>query len=605
MEKRRLRNARLLAAIAAGAVATGALAGAALHSFGQERPMSAAGEVVPNAQAACVALAGKSIPASAIKEPTSGAVVTSAVYKTAVPDHMGVRRGRGPAPAGRATPAGRGPATPVLIQGTPNYCEVLIDIKPVDPKAPPVKVEVNLPTDWNGKSLQFGGGGYNGRLVTGVQPSINAPPQTPLPLTQGYLTSGTDSGHEGFQADWALNNEALTNFAYAAYGKTHDAAWFLAKLYYGKAPAYSYFMGSSEGGHEAMTVAQRFPTDFDGVVAIDPVMNTNALQTFGNYVGGILQGRPGGWLDGKVQLVNDTILAACDAKDGITDGVVSNYANCKPAADAALSAKRCPSGRDDGPSCFSRAQLAVVMAALNGYRFDFPLANGIRAYSGYGYGGEEVEGNWSRWVVGSTAPTAPPQRGGGGIYNFGSIYVRYFIARNPGFNPLTYNPDKFKARVLQLSAMWDSTNPNLSAFFAHGGKLILREDMGDAAQSPWTGLNYWDAVVAKMGRAKVDQSFAAYVATGLPHVSGGIPAGTPNAPSYGIPGRVDLLARINNWVEKGVAPPPQLTLVNEQPKPPFDVTASKPMCRYGTYPRYVGATPAGGNDAKNYSCVPN
>jgi Tannase and feruloyl esterase len=295
-----LNDGRFLWVMVVGAIVTVGLTGAGSHSYAQERPMSAAGKVVLNAQVACAALSGKSIPAFAMGLPTGGGVVTSAVYKTAVPNQMGVPPGFDPAPAGRSARAGHGPATPVLIQGTPNYCKLLIDIKPADPKAPPVRVEVNLPTDWNGKSLQFGGG-YNGRLVTGLQGVIDAGPQTPLPLTQGYLTSGTDSGHEGMvPADWALNDEALTNFAYAAYGKTHDAAWFLAKRYYGKASLYSYFTGSSEGGHEAMTVAQRFPTDFDGVISIDPVMNESALQTFGDYVGGILQSRPGGWLDGQV-----------------------------------------------------------------------------------------------------------------------------------------------------------------------------------------------------------------------------------------------------------------------------------------------------------------
>jgi len=251
-------------------------------------------------------------------------------------------------------------------------------------------------------------------------------------------------------------------------------------------------MGGSEGGREAMMMAQRYPADYDGIVSIDPVMNWSGLQTFGNYVGGILQSRPGGWLNGKTQLVHDTVLSACDALDGISDGVVSN---CKTAADLALAAKRCPSGADEGAACFSDAQLAVVNAAHTGYTF--------------------------------------------------------------------------------------------------------------TAQSPLTGLNYWDAVVAKMGRETVDQFFAAYVATGLPHTSGGNNAGASNAPGYGIPGRVDLLAVLDNWVERGTKPADQYALTNRKALPPYEVEASKPMCRYGSYPKFVGTGSASGSLAENYTCAPN
>lgn len=545
--------------------------------------------VVANAPAACAALAGKTVPAAAIGEPTTGATVTLATYKPAVAD----------APNSTNT---------AIVQGTPDYCELQVDIKPVDPSAPVIKSQVNLPTSWNGKKLQFGGGGYNGTLITGVQPSRNAGPETPMPLTQGYMTAGTDSGHQApTGADpfaFALNAEALVNFAYASYKKTHDVAVQLGQLYYAKTPMKSYYLGGSEGGREALTMAQRYPADYDGIVAIDPVMNWTGLQTFGNHVGGILQSAPGAWLGAKWQLVHDTVAGACDALDGIADNVVSNYRSCKPAADAALAAKRCPSGADEGAGCFSDAQLAVVNAAHAGYSFSFPLANGMTSYAGFAYGSEGLPGNWSRWMAGTLPPTAGPAATGiSQLYTYGNAYVRYFIAQNPAFDPLTYNPANFQARVQQVSSMMDATNPDLSAFFARGGKLILREDLSDGAQSPVNGLNYWDAVVAKMGLSTVDQFFAAYVATGLPHTSGGIGAGTANAPAYGTPGRIDLLAQLENWVEKGAKPASQLTLVNREALPPYTVTASKPLCRYGTYPRYQAAGTAGGSDAANYACV--
>ncbi len=554
-------------------------------------PAFATPVVVPNAASACTAMLGKTVVAFDIGEPTNGAVVTAATLKPAVADAPNA-------------------ANTALVLGNPEYCELVVEIKPLDATAPVVKSQVNLPTSWNGKKLQFGGSGYNGSVVTGLDASRGAPVNVARPLTQGYMTAGTDSGHQNQTGveifAFALNNEALANFGYAAYKTTHDVAVRLGLQFYGsdKRPLKSYYMGGSEGGREGMMMAQRYPNDFDGIIAVDPVMNWSGLQTFGNWVGGIQQSAPGAWLGGKTQLVHDTVVAACDSLDGIADGVVSNYKACKPLADAALAAKRCASGTDEGATCLSTAQLSTINAAHTGYTFSFALANGMRSYAGFNYGGEGLAGNWAQWLVGTTNPAAGPTAAGiNQVYQFGNGYVRYFIAQNKDFNPLTYDPNAFQARVLQVSQTMDATNPDLSAFFARGGKLILREDLADTAQSPFTGLNYWDAVVARLGQSTVDNSFAAYVATGLPHTSAGIAAGGANAPSYGIPGRVDLLPVLEAWAERGVKPADQYALTLTQPLAPFTVTASKPLCRYGSFPKYVGTAAGGGSQAGNYVCA--
>jgi hypothetical protein len=572
------------------AVAIAVLATASLAACGSDDDDGTATSLAQT-PATCTALLGRTVAASAIGEPSTGAVVTAATYQVASPDTINT--------AGTA-----------VVQGTPDYCQLLVDIKPVDPAAPLIKSQVNLPTAWNGKKLQFGGAGYNGSLVTGLDVSRNAGPDVPLPITQGYMTAGTDSGHQN-QANvevqaFALNDEALVNMGYASYKKTHDVAVELGTAYYGKKPTRSYYMGGSEGGREGMMMAQRYPADYDGIVVLDPVMNWSGLQTFGNYAGGILQSRPGAWLGGKTQLVHDTVVAACDALDGIADKVVSNYRNCKTPADAALAALRCPSGNDEGATCLSTAQLAVVNGLHAGFTFNFPLANGMTTYAGFGYGGEGLPGNWSTWTVGTVAPTftaAPNVAGINNIFNFGNGYIRYFIAKNKDFNPLAYDPSAFTARVQAVSAIMDATNPDLSAFFARGGKMILKEDMADNAQSPFTGLNYWDAVVARLGRDTVERSFVAYANPGLPHTSNGIAAGTTNAPTYGIPGRVNLLGALEAWVEKGTKPADQLTIVSTTALPPYTATAAKALCRYPNYPRYVGTSPAGGNVASNYVCT--
>ena len=300
--------------------------------------------VVSGAASACAALNGKTIDAASIGEPTTGAVVTAATYKPAVAD--------APNAAGTAT-----------VPGTPDYCQTLIDIKPVDPAAPVIKAEVNLPASWTGKSLQMGGGGLNGTLVTGLTGARADGLETPLPLTRGYMTLGTDSGHQNATgvntATFALNNEAFTNYAYASYKKTRDVGVQLSLAYYGHRPLKAYYIGGSEGGREGMIMAQKYPADFDGIVAIDPVIRLIGLWQFQLLMGQV-QGTPGSYLGGKIQLIHDTVQAACDALDGIQDRVVSNYKACKPLADAALAARRCASGTDEGATCFSDAQLAAL-----------------------------------------------------------------------------------------------------------------------------------------------------------------------------------------------------------------------------------------------------
>ncbi|WDF74505.1 tannase/feruloyl esterase family alpha/beta hydrolase [Novosphingobium sp. KACC 22771] len=582
--------------------------------FGLSTPaMAAPYSLAADPARRCLDLAPVSIPAARLGEPSAGAKVVSAQYHR---------------------------AGEIKLQGldgsatfqTPDYCEVRIDILPLDPKAPPIHSQVNLPFPWNGKKLQFGGSGYNGFLQTGVQPSRNAPIHAQLPLNRGYMTAGTDSGHQitisgggdqrgsgasaGSAGDdpraasarqyaFAANDEALRNFGYAAYKKTHDAAVALGFMFYGRKPSRSYYLGGSEGGREAMTMAQRYPGDYDGIIAIDPVMNWTGLQTFSNHIGGQLQAVPDGWLGAKTGLLAQIVRDTCDSADGIADKVISAPTACLAPAAKALASHRCPTGRDEGPACFSDAQLAVLRAAHRGYDFPFPLANGVTHYAGYLPGSEDLPGAWSKWEAGTTKPTAanPDDPSVSRLYQLGSVYVRHFIALDAGFNTLTYDPRQFQKRVLEVSRIMDATNPDLRAFHARGGKLILREDLADSGQGPFNSLQYRDAVARLMGQKTTDAFFAAYVATGLPHTSGGIDPGTPGAPAYGIPGRIDLLDVLEDWVERGRKPGAALILTLHDPAQPERVTASKPMCRYGTWPFFTGQPGEGANGSK-YECRP-
>jgi feruloyl esterase len=220
----------------------------------------------------CASLAGKTIGATDIGLPTTGASLTAATLVAAT--------------------------APQNTNG--EYCLVTAAIHPVDPTAPNILIEVNLPTTWNNKALQMGGGGYNGTVRTGLG-TVPAGTST-APLAQGYATFGGDSGHEGAGASFARNHESLVNYGYAALKKTHDVALKVINTYYGQKPRRVYFAGGSTGGREALTVAARFPRDYDGVLAEAPTANFTGLRMFGQWIGRPEYNVPGGFVDRNKQL---------------------------------------------------------------------------------------------------------------------------------------------------------------------------------------------------------------------------------------------------------------------------------------------------------------
>jgi feruloyl esterase len=477
---------------------------------------------------------------------------------------------------------------------------VLGVISPVDPKAPNITFQINLPASWNGKALQFGGGGFNGTLVTGLGRVAGAPPDVEAPLAQGFVTFGTDSGHQNAslpeEQAFALNEEALVNFAHAAYKKTRDVAMDVIERYYERRPSRLYFAGLSEGGREALTVAQRFPADYDGVISVVPVIaHTGLLHA--DHRSGMVQ-QDGGWMNpAAVALLHEAVLGACDMLDGLADGIVSNYEGCNAAF--RVETLRCREGQSGGNDCLSDKQIAAVKAVHSPYEFPFPLANGIRTYPGVGYGGENQPGGFQSGIAGSQAPTASARTGSGQAtqWTFANAYVRYFMARDANADPMTYNPAAHAARVREISELLDSTNPDLSAFHRRGGKIILKEHSADYIQSPFAGIEYYKSVVARMGQPTVDQFMRLYVAPGLNHGGTGV-SGTTGKP---IPHYVDLLGVLDRWVDQGQAPPDPLIETEQAAAPPFATTASRPLCRYPNFPKYTGAgDPAA---ASSFTCA--
>lgn len=475
------------------------------------------------------------------------------------------------------------PAGASLQPALPQHCRVLGAIGPVDPKAPPINFQVNLPTKWNGRAVQYGGGGYNGVLITGTALAPAGRPDRPAPLARGYVTYGTDSGHQNapgvpLQA-FSLNDEALVNFAHASQKKVKDVAVALIERRYGRKPERVYYVGSSQGGREGLTMAQRYPADFDGIFSRVPVISFVGLQHADTRNGIALMGF--GWIGhAQVKLVHDAVLAACDAADGITDGLVADYAGCVKRFD--VSKLRCSSGNSG--NCLSEAQIKAVQALHSPYRFDFELANGVRTYPGRLLGGENTPGTfpvggWRAWYSGDSPPASPPAPTNGRAWQYSGGGVQYLYARDGSFDLRAYDPDKFRARVQQMSALLDSTNPDLAEFRSRGGKLIVLEHMADYAQSPYAGIEYYESVVKKMGQGAVDDFVRLYAAPGVDHVGTGAPA------------NVDMLAALAAWVERGEAPD-ELEVLQQERAPPFTITRSLPLCRWPGYPHYIGGDAA-------------
>jgi feruloyl esterase len=531
----------------------------------------------------CETLAGLTVPADAIGAPTRGATIREAVSVPAAPERM---------------------SGPQVVLAIPGYCKVSGAIAPVDPGAPDINFQINLPLAWNQKLIQLGGSGLNGVIPVALTTNMqwgpeSIPPDAPYALSRGFVTFGSDSGHQsggrgggrgGAANDWANNTEALTNFAWGQMKKTHDVAVHVVQAFYGRAPRHSYYMGSSQGGREALMVAQRFPADYDGIFVQVPVL----LQTQWNLIDDVLrvQSQIGeGWLPReKVGVVGREVLRQCDAIDGLADGYVSNYIACNDRFDparspGALAAVRCEGGGDAGPECLSDAQIRSVNAIHARLEFGFPMANGWTGVPGWPTGGELP----ANWKLVNPAPT--PETTVGGM-------LQSLVVRDPAARVAAFTLAAHRARLQELSALLDASNPDLSAFARRGGKLIYKVNSTDYTANPRWSYEYYRTVVERMGQPAVDRFMRFYVAIGIFHNRnlGQNPLTGERAPSY-----VDFIDMLDRWVETGTAPPDAPVLRSMDTAPPFAVHASRPMCRYPRYPRYRGTGDP--NDAGSFTCA--
>jgi feruloyl esterase len=277
----------------------------------------------------------------------------------------------------------------------PAHCLVDGVIAPVDQSAnaKPINFRVLLPASWMARTMQLGGGGMNGTIPNLLGGADNL-------LRRGIATYGSDSGHQsgpGFSpgpTDWATNDEAIKNLGYMQLKKTHDAAMTIIERVYRQRPRFNYFVGTSQGGREALTVAQRYPEDYEGVAANVPIVSFSTLMLAPELIR--IQEKPlANWVTrAKVNAIRGEFMHQCDALDGLTDGVINNYMACRARFDVTEGAtdrnpwegKRCPNNVDPNPgdtssnACLTDGQIATLTVAYSRYRFATPLANGVRTF---------------------------------------------------------------------------------------------------------------------------------------------------------------------------------------------------------------------------------
>jgi len=448
-------------------------------------------------------------------------------------------------PAGPA-PGGRGAAAATL----PAYCRVQATIKPTSDSE--IKVEVWMPaTGWNGKFQGVGNGAWQGSITTQALATG---------LQRGYATASTDTGHEGGSASFAMGHpEKLIDYGYRAVHEMTVKGKAITAAFYDTAPRFSYFVGCSAGGKQAIKEAQMFPQDYDGVVAGSPGVNWSGRALLSIWVGQAVAESP--LPREKWAVLNTATLAACDANDGVKDGVIENPLQCKFDPQVV----QCKAG--DAADCLTAAQVGTAKKIYG------PVTNSRTKQSivaGFSPGSEL---NWNTM--------AGPQPFGPGVDLF-----KYVVFNDPNWDFKTLNWDTHLDQTLKASASMDALDPNLKPFFDRGGKIISYHGWADPQISPGSTVGYYDSVLSKMGGAsKVHENYRLFMVPGMNHCGGGL--GTD---------QFDMLTSLENWVEKKQTPAsiPASRVANGQ------TVRTRPLCPYPQVATYKGSGST--DDATNFSC---
>lgn len=411
---------------------------------------------------------------------------------------------------------------------SPAFCRV------IGITQPQIKFEVWLPTQaWNGKYQGVGNGGMAGTLSYGSMAGA---------LRRGYATASTDTGHEAgpipFDASWANGRaDLIADFGHRALHLTTVNGKAVTEALYNQAPSFSYYTGCSKGGQQGFMEAQRYPQDFDGIVAGAPAHDWTNFYAGGHlWISQALLSDPEAFIpEAKLQLLGDAVNQACDAKDGIADGILNDPRDC----DFDPLVLACPNN-GDAASCLTAKQITAVQKIWSG-------ANNSQGqvYPPLVPGGEAYPGAWRTWVTGREPFTSLHWLGGEGFF-------RWFVFEDEDwdFNSFDYDSD-LQFALEKVGPAVDATNPDLSEFRDQGAKLLVYHGWGDPDISPLSAIEYFEEVLALMAGDQdreqalneINDFYRLFMVPGMGHCAGG-----PG------PDRFDALTALENWVERGIAP---------------------------------------------------
>ena len=460
--------------------------------------------------------------------------------------------GRGPAqaaPPAAAGRGGRGPAAPPP-QILPAHCRIDAILRPSPDSE--IEMEAWLPENWNGKFQFVGGGGWAGiisfpAMVTAVQ--------------EGYATASTDTGHKGGNALFAMNHpEKVVDFAYRAVHETTVQTKAMIAKFYDRGARLSYWNGCSTGGRQGLMEAQKYPEDFDAIIAGAPANFQTHLHAWDLTVAVPALKDPAAAVSAaKLNMLSEAAVNACDAQDGVKDGLINNPRACKFDPSVLL----CKGADND--SCLTAPQLESVKRAYATPKF----ANGEAVFPGKEPGSET---GWGGVLAGQVAP---------GV-SIGSFQVAY---NDANWDAKTFDLDRdLKITDEKVGTIINATNPDLSAFKAHGGKLLLYHGWNDTAISPGNSINYYESVLKKMG-GKQDTFVRLFMAPGMQHCG--------NGPG---PNQINYMAVMERWRESNITPDTMTAyhVANNR------VDMVRPLCPYPAVATYKGT--GSPNDAANFTC---
>jgi feruloyl esterase len=444
--------------------------------------------------------------------------------------------------------------TSARVLSEPKSCRVAATLRPS--RDSDIKIEVWLPvTGWNGKYQAVGNGGWSGSINTRAMAAA---------LERGYATSSTDTGHSGGSASFALGHpEKLTDYAYRSEHEMTVAAKKIIAAYYGDGPRLSYWNGCSAGGKQALKEAQRFPDDFDGIIAGAPAANWVGRAAQSIWVAQAVHKSEASYIPPeKYPLIHAAVLAACDASDGVADGVLEDPTRCQ--FDPEVLA--CKDGNATG--CLTPAQ---VEAARKIYSPSINPRTKQPVYRGLERGSEL---GWQRW-------------GGQKPLSIGLDHFRYVVFEDPNWDFMTLDFDRDIARAQKLdSNRINALDPDLRPFLARGGKLIQYHGWNDPQIAPGNSEDYYRLVLRFMKDPdKVRESYRLFMVPGMGHCGGGEGTST-----------FDMVAALERWVEENK--PPERIVAARVHDGKTDRT--RPLCPYPQTAHYTGSGSI--DDAANFVC---